>query len=277
MEPFDIIHIDTKSGFGGLGTKKVNLHLAIDAFSRFVWGVVSVSKVGANLINLINKMMVVKKPKLVVADNYPAIKGNLFQRYLRQNDIAMVFISPEHSSSNGMIERFNQTIVNRLCCERIEQSNIAWSTQVKQCLNEYNNSIHSSTKYTPIYLLIGADKEDFFQGESLEDSRVIALENSMLKHQQNADKVNKNRKDPKIEIGDNVLVQTINQLNKCILDPNFEDPYEVKNELGNCTYEIEKNGNMEKYYVSQVKNVGMAKYLGNRSYSLTSFMLLSCH
>lgn len=34
---FEIVHIDTKSGFKGYGTKKEHQHIAIDSFTRFVW------------------------------------------------------------------------------------------------------------------------------------------------------------------------------------------------------------------------------------------------
>src|SRR5699024_10829421 len=49
--PFDIVHIDTKSGFKTLGSQKDNLHLAIDAATRFVWAVSSRSKCASDFIN----------------------------------------------------------------------------------------------------------------------------------------------------------------------------------------------------------------------------------
>ncbi len=109
--PLDIVPIDTKSGFKAYGTKKKHLHLAIDVFTRFVWVVASTTKVGMDFIHLIQKVMTLQKPRIIVADNYPAIAGKIFQGYLKKIGITMLFTAVNHPASNGIVERVNQTLV----------------------------------------------------------------------------------------------------------------------------------------------------------------------
>ena len=42
-ECFEILHLDTCGGFSGYNSQKKYLHLAIDAFSRFIWMLASKS------------------------------------------------------------------------------------------------------------------------------------------------------------------------------------------------------------------------------------------
>ncbi|KAH9396074.1 hypothetical protein TYRP_020155 [Tyrophagus putrescentiae] len=194
--PFEIVHIDTKSGFRGLGSAKDNLHLAIDAFTRFAWGVSSKTKLAVDFIHLIQKVMTLQKPHLIFADNYPSIRGKAFRDFLAKHDIKIMFTAPNHPSSNGMVERLNQTLIVRVTCKRVERPHIAWTTQIQGTIEEYNASIHSVTKYTPLYLLTGLDPDHLFEGETLESSRAKAYANSVQHHLRNATYYNTNRFDP---------------------------------------------------------------------------------
>ncbi|KAH9409244.1 hypothetical protein TYRP_010245 [Tyrophagus putrescentiae] len=237
-EPFEIIHIDTKSGFKGYGSSKDNLHLAIDAFTRFVWAVSSKTKIGIDFINLLNKIIAVQKPKMIVADNYPAIKGKQFQDFLRKHEIAMTFVAVNHPSANGIVERVNRTIVDRLRCKRLEFPKKAWSTHVVECIDEYNNSVHTATRYTPSFLLTGSDPDGLFSGESLVDARIIAFEFSKRDHALNSLHHDSHRRDPVIVPGEPVYVQAKHSLNRGMLDPRFEGPFPVVEKIGHTTYEI---------------------------------------
>ena len=54
--PFDVIHVDTKSGFSQYGSLKNHLHIAIDSFTRYVWIVTSKTRQAVDYINLIQKL-----------------------------------------------------------------------------------------------------------------------------------------------------------------------------------------------------------------------------
>lgn len=242
--PFEIVHIDTKSGFRGLGSAKDNLHLAIDAFTRFAWGVSSKTKLAVDFIHLIQKVMTLQKPHLIFADNYPSIRGKAFRDFLAKHDIKIMFTAPNHPSSNGMVERLNQTLIVRVTCKRVERPHIAWTTQIQGTIEEYNASIHSVTKYTPLYLLTGLDPDHLFEGETLESSRAKAYANSVQHHLRNATYYNTNRFDPLIEPGDELFIAAQHSLNRGRLQPKYEGPFEVLQKIGHTTVEVMRNGNL---------------------------------
>src|SRR5699024_7342469 len=119
-KPYEIVHIDTKSGFSGLGSVKIHLHIAIDSFTRFVWVIASKTRQPIDFMNLVNKIIPTQKPKLIVADNYPSIRGKDFRKYLTERNIKIMFIAPNRAASNGLVERVNQTLLQRLQCKKLE-------------------------------------------------------------------------------------------------------------------------------------------------------------
>ena len=263
-KPFEIVHIDTKSGFNNLGSKKNHMHVAIDAATRFAWVVTSRTKESVDYIHLINKVLTFERPQLIVADNYPAIKGKEFRSFLKSRSIEVIYTSTDHASSNGMVERLHQTLTERMRCKRLENAQRAWTMQVQECVDEYNGSIHTVTKFTPKYLMLGIDDEDLFSGESLETAREKAVENSKVSHSTRARYFDVHRRDPDFKVGDKIYVRSKNEKNRKLLDPPFEGPFVVTKKIGHTTCEVDKKGKKERYHVSQFKAVDRPSFV-NRS------------
>lgn len=55
---------------------------------------------------------------------------------------------------NGLVEKVNQILIGMLS-KYIDQNQKNWSTMVKFLTNAYNTSVHSSTGFSPFYLLYG--------------------------------------------------------------------------------------------------------------------------
>ena len=255
--PLEIIHIDTKSGFKGYGSQKDHLHIAIDGMTRFVWYVTSTKKGSNEFIQLIKKVMTIRKPQLIVADNYPAIRGAVFRSFLQNNDIKILFTATNHASSNGMVERVHQTLLEKLKCLTYDQAEKhqtrAWTTNIQKVIESYNNTIHSVTQYSPAYLLTGYDPYELWENEPLEKSRKVAYERSKEKHEKSCTQYDTQRNDPDLQPGDMVYVKTKNKLNRKNLDPPFEGPYEIRRNIGHTTYEVDTGRKIEKIHVSQMK------------------------
>lgn len=92
--------------------------------------------------------------------------------------------------SNGQNERTNQTLVNTIRCKISENRQRPWSTITEQCIENYNNTVHSTTKFTPSYLLNGIDNSfappelNKNNLENLKVNREIAFVNSKKIHDQ---------------------------------------------------------------------------------------------
>lgn len=62
--------------------------------------------------------------------------------------------SPYHPQSDGMIERFNRTMLNMLATAASEHP-FDWEEHLRPLCLAYNTSVHATTGYTPFYLMFG--------------------------------------------------------------------------------------------------------------------------
>lgn len=262
--PFEIIHIDTVGGFTNYGSTKKYLHLAIDAYSRFVWSVTSKTQSSKDFINLIKKIQTLTNPKLIVADQYPGIKSSEFKMFLKKNGIKITFTPKDNPSSNGIVERVNQTISDRIRQKIYEKAksykSTAWSTMAEQAVDEYNRTIHSVTKYTPIYLLTGYDPDNLFLNEQIEEARELALMNTTDHHNYNKFKYDSRRKSLNLKPGEEVFISKGNPLNRKKLDSLFEGPYPITKLQSQSIVEVNRKGKIEKVHLSKVKPMFQVNY-----------------
>ncbi|OXU24204.1 hypothetical protein TSAR_012639 [Trichomalopsis sarcophagae] len=112
----------------------------------------------------------------------------------------------------------------------------------EECVKDYNNTIHSSTRFTPNYLLTGLNNS-FLPDElndnnltNLEDCRKIAFRKSKEIHNQNKEYYDKNVKQIDYKVGDLVYVQSANKLNKDKLDPIRVGPFKIKEKISDVMF-----------------------------------------
>ena len=95
--------------------------------------------------------------------------------------------------SNGLNERLNQTLVNKIRCKINEKDRkIAWTTLAQEYTQMYNETEHTTTGFTPKYLMDGTVSvsipDELQQNFSLENwlrDRKIAIENTIKSHNKN--------------------------------------------------------------------------------------------
>ena len=124
--------------------------VVIDNFSKFGWTIPlknkfsqSVTDAFAELIKSSNR-----KPSLLETDDGKEYVNKIFneflinkkiKRYSRYTDKGAVFA-----------ERFNRTIRNLLKKPVFEKGNADWISELPSVIKKYNNTIHHSTKMTPV-------------------------------------------------------------------------------------------------------------------------------
>lgn len=246
-KPFEYMSMDTVGGFKGNNSPKVYFHLLVDHFTRFAYAISSKNQKSADFIRLLN--LVLKdgnKIENLLTDQYAGITSNDFKDFVADNNINLIFTAVDSPSSNGLNERLNQTLVNRLRCkvnENFKNKKKPWSTLLVDCINEYNNTIHSVTKFSPNYLLnnVKFSPFSFFQNNvnNLESDRKIAFKNSALSHQRNKKYFDKKRRVFDFQVGDLVYVNHGNSLNRNKLDPIRLGPYKIINRISNAIYELD--------------------------------------
>ncbi len=231
--PFEILSLDTIGGFGGRRSTKRYLHLLVDHFTRFAYISTSANQNCSEFIKLLDSVQKQNKITTLLTDQYGAFMSNEFEKYIQQNSINHIFTAIDNPESNGLNERLNQTLTNRIRCKiNIKNEKRAWSSIARECIDEYNNTIHTVTKFTPRFLMEGINfqivpPELNNSPISLDEARKIALENSKENHKINKIRIDKNRKNYIFKKGDLVYVENGNKLNRKKLDEIRLGPFPI--------------------------------------------------
>lgn len=245
-KPFQIVSIDTIGGFGGSRSTKKYLHLLVDHFTRYAYIITSKTQSANDFVKLINSVIDYDKIEILLTDQYPGINSKEFKIFLNEKSIQMIFTAVNAPFSNGLNERLNQTLVNKIRCKINEKKKkIAWTTIAHECVEKYNCTEHTVIGFAPKYLLHGTDvsflpkelKRDKSEIEWITD-RKIAFENSIKSHNYNKQIFDKKRTQFDFNIGDMVYVENGNKLNRKKLDELKIGPYKIIEKISNSIYRI---------------------------------------
>lgn len=58
---------------------------------------------------------------MLLTDQYPGINSKEFEKFLNDKSIPLVFTAVNAPFSNGLNERLNQTLVNKIRCKKNEK------------------------------------------------------------------------------------------------------------------------------------------------------------
>ena len=143
-----------------------------------------------------------------------------------------------------MCERVNRTIINKLRCLKNEQPRKSWVQLLKTATEQYNNTIHCTTKFPPYYLLTGRTTNKYINDSNdfppLQQAREEAKQNILESHRRNKKSHDSHHKACDIKEGDLVYTRTPPQKNLKKLSAAFEGPWKVLNQVSPTVFEIDK-------------------------------------
>lgn len=244
--PFEIVSIDTIGGFGGSRSTKKFLHLLVDHFTRYAYILTSKNQNAKDFIKLAKIVTQSHDVQMVLTDQYPGINSKEFKQFLKNKKIKMVFTAVDAPFSNGLNERLNQTLVNKIRCTINESDKkVAWTTIAQKVVKKYNETEHTVTKYAPKYLLEGENINILPQelktrctAEDLDRDRKIALKNTVQSHNTNKKRFDLHRRGIELNEGDLVYVENGNRLNRKKLDELRIGPYKILEKISNSIYKV---------------------------------------
>lgn len=247
-KPFEIVSIDTIGGFGGSRSTKKYLHLLVDHFTRYAYIVTSKTQSANDFIKLVKNITETNDIGLILTDQYPGINSKEFKQFLDEKSIPIIFTAVNSPFSNGLNERLNQTLVNKIRCgiNGKDKKSCAWTTIAHECVKKYNETEHTVTGFAPEYLLNGTDvtvvpkelKQEYTEYDWMQD-RKTALSNTIKSHNYNKKLFDKNRKHLEFEIGDIVYVENGNRLNRKKLDELKIGPFKITERLSKSIYRVD--------------------------------------
>ena len=130
----------------------------IDNFSKFGWTVPLKNKNAQTIKDSFENIIISskRKPNLIETDLGKEFYNNNFQDFLNKNNIKLY--SRNSSFGSVFAERFNRTIRDLLKKIVFEHGDANWIDVLPTITKQYNNRIHSSTKFTPIQASLKKNK-----------------------------------------------------------------------------------------------------------------------
>ena len=110
-------------------------------------------------------------PEVLLTDQGTNFTGELFQEMCKLLDIKKIQTTAYHPASNGIVERSHQTIMAGLS-QFIDEDQRNWDVWLPYVMMVYRATPHSTTKYSPYYLLHGREMRlptDWMRGEAEQD------------------------------------------------------------------------------------------------------------
>src|SRR6185295_9232744 len=180
IQPFERIGIDIVGPLPETANKNKYMVVAIEYLIKWV-EVKALDKATAeNVAKFVFEEIICKHgtPKIILTDQGSHFKNKMLDELCNKFGIKHRLSSPYHPQTNGLVERFNRTLVTMLA----KTNDIFnWDLHIPSVLFVYRTAKHSTTKYTPFYLNYGCDPVLPIELEDKEEStNEISLEDSIL-------------------------------------------------------------------------------------------------
>ena len=121
----------------------------VDLFSRMFYSIPLKNKEASSVLEGFKKFMKIQKFKSVRSDRGSEFISDAMKAYCEKEGIIQVLSSPYKPTSNGNIERFNQSL-KRLIQKNISiDSNFNWVKKLPMLVDNMNNTIIRMMKTTP--------------------------------------------------------------------------------------------------------------------------------
>ena len=111
-------------------------------------------------INLMEYISIFGSPKIILSDMGAKFVNSVIDYLLNGLGIERRVTSGYHPRTNGLTERFNQTLIQMLR-KTTEENKLDWPKWLPFVAMAYRSRIHSTTKFTPFELMFGRKMNNF--------------------------------------------------------------------------------------------------------------------
>ena len=146
----DFLHLDQCSG----GFQYILV--ITDNFSRFAQAYPTRNKEAKTATEKLYNDFILRFGALrsILHDQGRESENGLFKHFSKLCSIQQLRTSPYHPQGNGQCKRMNKIIVNMLKT-LVQENKISWKDHLSKLVYAYNCTKHSTTGYSPFYLLFG--------------------------------------------------------------------------------------------------------------------------
>ncbi|KAM9991285.1 hypothetical protein ACTFIZ_004690 [Dictyostelium cf. discoideum] len=266
-KPFEIIAMDYVGPIGIEPTSKGNRYILVftDLCTRWVEATATPDcKAETTAIAFYNLIITRHgSPRKLLSDLGTSFINKTFQILSQVFSIKKINTTPYHPQCDGLVERFNKTLITMIKPFTTEYHGW-WDQYLEGCLFAYRMSKHSSTKFSPFFLLYGREpiipidislKNKFNHksvviGENIGEiikrvtttALIIARDNNKKAKEAQSKNYNKNITNKPIYVNDQVLIKNQSkpdefQYNKFM--QTWIGPFKVTQVLSDQTIKIE--------------------------------------
>ncbi|CAG2203255.1 unnamed protein product [Mytilus edulis] len=259
-KPLDILAMDftvlEKSSDG-----RENVLVLTDVFTKFTQAFPTRDQKATTVAKVLVKDWFLKLgiPKRLHSDQGRNFEGVVIRELCRIYDIKKSRTTPYKPEGNAQTERFNRTMHDRLRTLMPEKK-AKWPEYLPELTFMYNATPHSSTGYTPYFLMFGHEPrlpiDNLFHNDMTEidtdldiylanhqkrmtEALKTANENIHKKASERQDIMNRGTDDKSIEIGSNILLKKHVQGRNKMQDNWHPTPYKVVHRFKDNVYGIQ--------------------------------------
>jgi len=200
-------------------------------------------------------------PGRILTDRGTHFNNQLLNGILKKFQVEHLLSTPYHPQTNGLVERFNRTLIEAL--SKVATENLSeWDKYIAPVLFAYRTNRHSTTRITPFYLVYGREAKLPTDNTTIEEERHVInhietqvdqlplIRNQAQRKIHEEQQKQKDRHDHKIkqklfQVDDQVLYYRAmldKQWSKK-LEPKWKGPYAIHKIIGNGAYQLrEHNG-----------------------------------
>ena len=122
----------------------------IDNFSKYLWAIPLKNKYSQTITNEFSMILTTskRKPIKIESDRGSEFHNSFFQIFLKSKNFQ--HYSRYTDKGPGIAERVIRTVRNLLEKPVFEKGKADWISELPSVVKKYNNTIHHSTKMTPI-------------------------------------------------------------------------------------------------------------------------------
>ena len=126
------------------------IFIIIDNFSKYLWAIPLKNKYSQTITNEFSNIITTskRKPLKLESDRGTEFYNSIFQNFLKSKSIH--HYSRYTDKGPSIAERVIRTLRNLLKMPVFEKGNADWLSELASVIKKYNNTIHHSTKMTPI-------------------------------------------------------------------------------------------------------------------------------
>lgn len=153
-KPMDRIEVDIQGPYKRSAKGNVYIIVATDYLSRFIFTEAEPHAKAPIIIRFLRRLFVDNgTPKIVQTDQGKNFLSEDVENFLIENNVKHVKSTPYHPQTQGLVERSNQTVNERirLFCNSIHE----WDKYLPQLTYSINTSVNKTTKRSPFLLLKG--------------------------------------------------------------------------------------------------------------------------